>query len=140
MYDSDTLFIKVGIATLDQMRDRTLAIARGEHKRQEGEPKVWFTSFDALARIFSEQNMLLLETIRNSRPLSVDDLAQQIGLSKDKLLSELHLFERVGLIDMEVAAGGIQRPVPTRYTKVTAEADVGRSKLKLEAEFGAAAA
>lgn len=36
--------LKIGIADYDEMKARTLAIARGEHKPAEGEPTVWFTS------------------------------------------------------------------------------------------------
>ena len=34
--------LKIGIAGYNQMKARTMAIARGEHTPAEGEPKVWF--------------------------------------------------------------------------------------------------
>ena len=46
--------LKIGIATYDQMKARTMAIAKGEHKPKRGEPKVWFTSMESFARILSE--------------------------------------------------------------------------------------
>ena len=48
--------LKIGIADYGQMKARTLAIARGEHKPTRGEPTVWFTSTKALAKLLSERN------------------------------------------------------------------------------------
>jgi predicted transcriptional regulator len=39
--------MKIGIATQDESRERTLAIARGECKPRAGEPKYWFHSVTA---------------------------------------------------------------------------------------------
>jgi len=36
--------LRVGIASYEQMKARTLAIARGEYRPAAGEPKVWFLS------------------------------------------------------------------------------------------------
>ena len=35
--------LKVGIATYDEMKARTMAVARGERRISRDEPKVWFT-------------------------------------------------------------------------------------------------
>jgi len=43
--------IKVGIASHDQLRERALQIARGERRRRPGEPKIWFTSLESLAKV-----------------------------------------------------------------------------------------
>ena len=39
--------MKIGIATQDESRERTLAIARGEYKPRADEPKYWFHSVTA---------------------------------------------------------------------------------------------
>jgi len=36
--------LRVGIASLEQMKARTIAIASGKYRPAAGEPKVWFTS------------------------------------------------------------------------------------------------
>ena len=41
--------LKIGIAGYDQMKARTMAIARGQRKLAKGEPTVWFTSVESLA-------------------------------------------------------------------------------------------
>ncbi len=46
--------LEIGIAGYDQMKSRSLAIARGEHTPAKGEPKVWFTSIESFAKLLSE--------------------------------------------------------------------------------------
>ena len=41
--------IVVGILPQDRIRERMLAIARGEYKPKTTEPKIWFTSMRSLA-------------------------------------------------------------------------------------------
>jgi predicted transcriptional regulator len=55
---------KVGIATHHELRDRALQIARRERRRPPGEPKIWFTSLESLAKILSEPNHKLLRIIQ----------------------------------------------------------------------------
>ncbi len=58
----------VGIASYEQIKKRTLAIARGEYKPKKDEPKVWFTSIESLAQVLSTDNKLLLEIIKIQEP------------------------------------------------------------------------
>lgn len=44
--------LKMGIASYDAMKARTLAIARGELKPKPGDPQVWFTSTVSFTRSF----------------------------------------------------------------------------------------
>ncbi len=41
--------VRIGIMSQKQIRERTLAIARGEYTPRSDEPKVWFTSIHSLA-------------------------------------------------------------------------------------------
>ena len=53
--------LKVGIATAAEMKERSLAIARGEIKPSADDPKVWFTSPESFAKVLSNKNRALLE-------------------------------------------------------------------------------
>jgi len=55
--------MKVGIASYDEFKARTMAIARGEMTPGEDEPKVWFPSAESVARVLSPKNRDLLATI-----------------------------------------------------------------------------
>jgi hypothetical protein len=41
--------LRVGIATYEEMKAKTVAIARGLHRPAPDDPKVWFTSAEAFA-------------------------------------------------------------------------------------------
>ena len=62
--------LKIGIASYEDMKARTLAIARGELKPKATDPKVWFPSTESLIRVLSDKNRLLLGTIRDPAAVS----------------------------------------------------------------------
>ncbi len=64
--------LRVGIASYESMKERTLAIARGELKPGARDPKVWFPSVDSMARILSSSSRDLLAVIRAKSPLRDD--------------------------------------------------------------------
>ena len=55
--------LKIGIATYEDMKARTMAIARGELQPRPGDPKVWFTSPESFAKLLSNRNRALLAQI-----------------------------------------------------------------------------
>ena len=55
--------IAIGIMPQDQIRQRVLAIARGDLKPKPGDPKIWFTSMKSLAEVLSDDNRALLRVI-----------------------------------------------------------------------------
>ena len=58
--------MRIGIADYESMKKRTMKIARGELRRSEGEPKVWFTSVEAMDKALSSGNPELLKAIVES--------------------------------------------------------------------------
>jgi predicted transcriptional regulator len=111
---ADTL--KIGIASPEAMKARTLAIVRGEAKRKPGDPKVWFASLESLAQVLSANNRLLLEIIRRSQPASLKELAALTGRAESNLSRTLHTMERYRLVELETVAGKTVPRVP--YDKV----------------------
>lgn len=71
--------IVVGILPQDRIRERMLAIARGEYKPKATEPKIWFTSMRSLAEVLSDENRALLKVIQDAKPQSISTLAQMTG-------------------------------------------------------------
>ena len=59
--------IKVGIASQEKIRERMLAIAKGEYKPKLSDPKIWFTSMRSLSQVLSDENRALLDVIRTAR-------------------------------------------------------------------------
>lgn len=62
----------IGLATQEAIRDRVLAVARGERKPAAGEPKIRFTSMRSLAEVLPDDNRALLKLIREQRPESLN--------------------------------------------------------------------
>ena len=102
--------LKIGIAGYDRMKARTMAIARGEHKPARGEPTVWFTSIESFAKILSERNRELLETIAREKPDSLSELAELAGRSKSNLSRTLRTMSRYGLVELTEGERGTLVP------------------------------
>ncbi|UEM02651.1 helix-turn-helix domain-containing protein [Skermanella rosea] len=93
--------LRIGIASYEQMKARTMAIARGELRPGPDEPKVWFTSMDSLAKVLSEDNRTLLRQIAATRPASLDELAKESGRKKSNLSRTLKTMAGYGLIELD---------------------------------------
>lgn len=93
--------MKIGIASYKDMKARTMAIARGEHKPGRGEPRVWFTSVESFAKVLSDRNRALLALIVTEQPESLAELAQLSGRAKSNLSRTLRTLEQYGLVRLE---------------------------------------
>ncbi len=102
--------LKIGIASLEQYRDRTIAIARGEHQPRRGEPKIWFTSIESFAKLLSPKNRALLTLIAQTHPDSLQELAEKTGRAKSNLSRTLKTMEGYGLVKFEEGHGRSRVP------------------------------
>lgn len=105
--------LKVGIASYEQMKSRTMAIARGERRVALDEPKVWFTSTESFARVLSAGNRELLRIIAEKTPASLDELAELTGRAKSNLSRTLRTMEGYGLVRLERGERGRISPKVT---------------------------
>ena len=107
--------LKVGIASYEDMKARTLAIARGELQPKAGDPKVWFTSPESFAKLLSNRNRALLAQISETHPASLHELAASTGRTPGNLSRTLRTMERYGLVRLHKGERGKLRPeVPYR--------------------------
>jgi hypothetical protein len=60
--------LKVSVASYEEMKARTMAVARGERRVAADEPKVWFTSTESFAKVLSAGNRELLRVIAEKAP------------------------------------------------------------------------
>ena len=93
--------LKVGIASYEEMKARTLRVARGEQRVGAGEPKVWFTSTESFAKVLSAGNRDLLRVIAERAPGSLDELAALTGRKKSNLSRTLKTMAGYGLVRLE---------------------------------------
>ena len=97
--------LKVGIADYEEMKARTMRIAKGEEKPAPGDPKVWFTSTESFAQILSSGNRELLRVIDEQSPGSLEELSQMTGRTKPSLSRTLKTMASYGLVRMEKGHG-----------------------------------
>jgi predicted transcriptional regulator len=92
--------INIGIMPQDKIRERMLAIARGEYKPKASDPKIWFTSMKSLAEVLSDENRTLLKVIQVSKPESISSLAELAGRKQSNLSRTLKTMSNYGLVEM----------------------------------------
>ena len=102
--------LKIGIASYEDMKARTMAIARGKLKPKPGDPKVWFTSTESFAKVLSNKNRALLATIAATHPGSLKELAGRTGRKASNLSRTLRTMERYGFVRLHRGEHGRVRP------------------------------
>src|SRR5450432_2110132 len=112
--------LRVGIASYEQMKARTIAIVRGEYRPTADEPKVWFRSAESFARVLSDRNRALLGIIAESTPESLARLAELTGRQKSNLSRTLKTMERYGFVQLRRGTRGSIIPrVPYQQISLT---------------------
>jgi predicted transcriptional regulator len=102
--------LSIGIMSQDQIRQRVLAIARGEYKPKPGEPRIWFPSIKSLAEVLSDDNRALLRVIAQTQPESISALALATGRKPGNLSRTLKTMSNYGIVDL-IRERNLVRPV-----------------------------
>jgi len=102
--------MKIGIASYEDFKARTIAIARGELAPGPDEPKVWFQSTESFAKVLSNKNRALLATIAETHPASLQELAERTGRKPSNLSRTLKIMERYGFVKLHKGEHGRLRP------------------------------
>jgi predicted transcriptional regulator len=85
-------------------------IAKGTRRQKTDDPRVWFTSWEALARVLSKKNILLIEMIRDMQPNSVTELAKKVRRDKTNVLRSLNVLIEFEIVHFEEGEGGRKAP------------------------------
>ena len=119
--------LRIGVARYEEMKARTMAIARGELKPGPDEPKLWFPSIESLARVLSDRNRALIDLIIERRPQSLAELERLSGRARSNLSRTLKSMERFGLIELVEGEGRALQPrVP--YDEIQLDLPVRRQR------------
>ena len=92
--------LKIGIATAEEFRVLTRAVARGEKGRDADGPKVWFESLQSAAQVLGGENKKLLQTILDRHPASIRELEEMTGRKSSSLSRTLKTMERYGIVSL----------------------------------------
>ncbi len=96
----------IGVASSDYIRQRTIDIAAGRRKRVEGEPKIWVTSMDSIARLLNEENLAMLNIIREQHPETVSALAVLVDRAQGNVSRTLSRMANFHLVELVEINGG----------------------------------
>ena len=114
--------IIIGVMPQEQIRSRTIAIAKGEYKPKQGEPRIWFTSMKSVAEVLSDRNRALLKVIRETNPDSMAVLARTTGRRPGNLSRTLRTMSRYGLMDLRSEKNQVRPVVKATGFRITAAA------------------
>jgi len=90
--------LNIGIASYEEMKGWTLAVASGKIKVEPNAPKLWFTSLKAAANVFSEENRHLLKVIAEEHPQSIAELEKLTQRKASNLSRTLKKLEQYGVV------------------------------------------
>lgn len=92
--------VTIGIMPQEKIRERVMAIARGEYKPKRNEPKIWFTSMKSVAEVLSDENRALLHVIQDTKPESMKVLAEMTGRKPSNLSRTLKTLASYGFVEL----------------------------------------
>ena len=101
--------MKIGIMSKENYKQRTIAIAKGEYRPKQNDPKIWFESMESLGQVLSGQNQKLLRLINERHPASLVELETLSGRKKSNLSRTLKTLSSYGIVDL-VKEKGMVRP------------------------------
>lgn len=102
--------MRLGLLPPAALRQRVIAIARGDFQPKASEPKVWFTSMKVLAAVLSDDNRALLRVIVDTHPASIAELARSTGCTAASVSRRLKSLSRYGIVELR-RERGLVRPV-----------------------------
>jgi len=98
----------IGVMPEEHIRQRMLAIVKGEYKPEPGEPTVWFTSVNALAQVLSNENIELLRMMEAHKPETITELAELSHRQKSNLSVTLKTLSSRGFVRLEKQGNSVK--------------------------------
>ena len=92
--------MKIGIISRENYVKRTIAVAKGQYKPRDDEPKIWFETLMSMSQILSNDNQDLLKLIIDHQPRSLAELEKISHRKKSNLSRTLKTLERYGIVEL----------------------------------------
>ena len=100
----------IGVMPENEFRQRVMAIVSNEYFPEENEPKIWFSSLNAVAQILSPEKLALLDVMDREKPESISQLARLAGRAVSNLSATLSTLEKHGFVK-KVKGKNCMKPV-----------------------------
>jgi predicted transcriptional regulator len=97
--------MKIGIISRENYVKRTIAVAKGQYKPRNDEPKIWFETLKSMSQVLSNENQDLLKLIIDHKPRSLTELEKISQRKKSNLSRTLRTLERYGIVELPMSKG-----------------------------------
>ncbi|MDD2915113.1 MAG: MarR family transcriptional regulator [Gallionella sp.] len=102
--------MKAKIQSIQDLKKEMLSVARGERKAPADAAQISFESVEAVIRLLTPENRVLLATIDQKKPTSVADLARLVHRAEPNVSRTLGKLEAVGFVRLRPGVGKIKIP------------------------------
>jgi len=107
----------------DEVRDVWGKLEKGEKvKKHEA---VYFESLEAMRKIFTEERLRIVKTIKKEHPSSIYKLAKILGRDVKNTFDDVQFLAQAGLVELRKVKEGREKTTPTvKYDKILLEIQV----------------
>jgi predicted transcriptional regulator len=98
------------IQSMKNLKREMLSVARGEIKPPADAAQVTFESVEAVIRLLTPENRVLLATIDQQKPVSIADLARLVKRAEPNVSRTLGKLEALGFVRLRQGAGKSKIP------------------------------
>ena len=98
------------IQSMKNLKKEMLSVARGEIKPPADAAQVTFESVEAVIRLLTPENRVLLATIDQQKPVSIADLARLVKRAEPNVSRTLGKLEALGFVRLRQGVGKSKTP------------------------------
>jgi len=119
--------IKVAIKSekelFDEVKDVWGKLVKGEKvKKHEA---VYFESLEAMRKVFTEERLRIVKTIKKEHPSSIYELAKILGRDVKNTFDDVQILAQAGLVELRKIKEGREKTTPmVKYDKILLEIQV----------------
>jgi predicted transcriptional regulator len=91
-------------------------------KKQEA---VYFENLDAMRKVFTEERLRIVKTIKKEHPSSIYELAKILGRDVKNTFDDVQFLAQAGLVELRKIKKGREKTTPmVKYDKIFLEIEV----------------
>lgn len=119
--------MKVEIRSEKELFDEVQAIWRKVEKGEKVKKHeaVYFESLEAMRKVFTEERLRIVKTIKREHPSSIYELAKILGRDIKNTFDDVQFLAQAGLVELRKIKEGREKTTPmVKYDKILLEIQV----------------
>jgi predicted transcriptional regulator len=106
-----------------EVKDIWGKLEQGEKVRKH--EAVYFESLEAMRKVFTEERLRIVKTIKREHPSSIYELAKILGRDVKNTFDDVQFLAQAGLVDLKKIKEGREKTTPmVKYDKILLEIQV----------------